>query len=41
MDPNGKRTRVPTCFDFTTAGDLLLNKGISWASYSATDTQAG
>jgi phospholipase C len=41
VDPSGSRTRVPACFDFRTAGDLLNERGIGWASYSATDTQAG
>ncbi len=40
-DPGGSRTRVPTCFDFETAGDLLNEKGIGWASYSATEHQPG
>jgi Phosphoesterase family len=32
---------VPPCFDFLTEGDLLSDKGIPWAYYSATNRQNG
>jgi phospholipase C len=40
-NPLGERLKIPTCFDFETMGDLLLEAGLDWASYSATDTQVG
>jgi phospholipase C len=40
-DSEGKVSKVPPCFDFLTEGDLLSDKGIPWAYYSATNRQNG
>ena len=36
LDSQGKYTRVPTCYDVETLGDLLDAAGISWKFYSPT-----
>ncbi|MEO8476167.1 MAG: alkaline phosphatase family protein [Actinomycetota bacterium] len=41
VDPEGDLVKVDPCFDFATEGDLLREKDIPWAYYSATNTQLG
>ncbi len=33
IDPNGKRTKVPPCFDITTVADSLNSAGLTWRYY--------
>ncbi len=40
-DREGNVKNVPPCFDFLTEADLLMEAGIPWAYYSATNTQNG
>jgi phospholipase C len=40
-DSEHKIVKVPPCFDFKTEGDLLTEKDIPWASYSADRHQVG
>jgi phospholipase C len=40
-DSEGNVVKVPPCFDFQTAGDLLSKHGVPWAYYSATPIQRG
>jgi phospholipase C len=40
-DREGNVKNVPPCFDFLTEADLLMEAGIPWAYYSATNLQNG
>ena len=40
-DREGNLKNVPPCFDFLTEADLLMEAGIPWAYYSATNMQNG
>ncbi|HET7235312.1 MAG TPA: alkaline phosphatase family protein [Actinomycetota bacterium] len=40
-DREGNVKNVPPCFDFLTEADLLMEAGIPWAYYSATNMQNG
>ncbi|MGZ8611794.1 MAG: alkaline phosphatase family protein [Actinomycetota bacterium] len=40
-DGEGNLAKHSTCFGFTTMGELLSERGIDWASYSADPFQAG
>ena len=41
FDSEGVEKRVAPCFDFLTEGDLLMDAGIPWAYYAATQEQNG
>ena len=41
VNEEGYISSVPPCFDFTTEGDLLNDKGVPWAYYSASYVQKG
>jgi phospholipase C len=41
MDGQGRVDRVRPCFDFPTMGDLLTERGIDWAYYSAPPGEKG
>ncbi len=40
-DPDGNTSQVFPCFDLPTVGDLLTKDNVTWASYSATESQNG
>ncbi|MGH2658360.1 MAG: alkaline phosphatase family protein [Actinomycetota bacterium] len=40
-DREGVEKKIPPCFDFLTEADLLMQAGIPWAYYSATNMQSG
>jgi phospholipase C len=39
--PKGKSGNVDPCMDFRTMGDALIDAGVSWASYAASEEQVG
>jgi phospholipase C len=41
VDSEGNTKKVPPCFDFMTEADLLMQAGIPWAYYAATQEQNG
>jgi phospholipase C len=41
VDSEGNARKVPPCFDFLTEADLLMEAGIPWAYYAATQEQNG
>ena len=41
VDSEGNTKKVPPCFDFETEADLLMDAGIPWAYYAATQEQNG
>jgi len=41
VDSEGIEKKIPPCFDFKTEADLLMEAGIPWAYYAATQEQNG